>query len=162
MPRRKTTIKAVHQADANHQVLSLTTEVSDRTSFRRTPCRECPWRSDIPAGAFPAEAFRYSAKTAYDMADSTFACHVSGARKPTTCAGFLLRGADHNLSVRLAIAADRFDPDEVHSGGLELYAGYRSMAIANGVHPDDPAIAPCRGGDELDFLSRPYRRQQGA
>ncbi len=162
MPRRKTTIEAVHAADANHQVLSLNTEAQDRTSFRRKPCKQCPWRSDLPVGEFPAEAFRYSAKTAYDMAESTFACHVSGSRKPTTCAGFLLRGADHNLSIRLAIAMDRFSPDEVHPGGVELYEGYRSMAIANGVDPDDPAIAPCRGGDELDYRSRPYRRQEGA
>jgi len=48
---------------------------------------------DIP------EVFRISANTAYDMALLTFACHSTGKRAPATCAGFLLRGADHNLKI---------------------------------------------------------------
>ncbi|HGO6104929.1 TPA: DUF6283 family protein [Burkholderia cepacia] len=73
----------------------------------------------------------------------TFACHESGVRKPAMCAGFLLHGADHNLSVRIkSIQGDRFD--DVEDGGHQLYENYRAMAIANGVSPDDPVLAQCR------------------
>lgn len=151
---RKTSITNVHVADENHQVLTVTSPPSESFVARREPCAECPWRTDAPQGAFPAEAYRFSARTAYDMAESTFACHMSGAKAPATCAGFLLRGADHNLHVRMAIMQDRYDPEIVSDRGIDLYEGYRSMAIANGVDPDDPAIAPCRGEDELDYNLR--------
>jgi len=94
-------------------------------------------------GEFPAEAFRHSASTAYDMSDHTFACHQSGKEKPATCAGFLLRGATHNLAVRLGYMRGRFQGD-VTDGGHELHESYRAMAIANGVDPEDPVLAPCR------------------
>ncbi|WP_455289311.1 DUF6283 family protein [Cupriavidus necator] len=44
--------------------------------YRRKPCGKCPWRVDA-TGELPAEAFRHSAETAYDMATHTFACHSS-------------------------------------------------------------------------------------
>jgi len=94
-------------------------------------------------GSFPAEAFQHSAGTAYDMSDHKFACHESGCEKPATCAGFLLRGADHNLAVRLARMKGSIK-DDVREDGRALFEGYREMAIANGVPPDDPTIAPCR------------------
>jgi hypothetical protein len=59
------------------------------------------------------------------------------------CAGFLLRGADHNLAVRLGYYNGRFK-DDVSDDGLALHANYRAMAVANGVDPDDPALADCR------------------
>ncbi|MFI6469902.1 DUF6283 family protein [Streptomyces sp. NPDC050516] len=119
-----------------------------RPSFRRKPCDggaagddlPCPWLRDAPAGAFPAEAYRLSAPTAYDLSTHIFACHSSGADQPQACAGFLLRGAGDNLAVRMW----GVDLSEVTSEE-ELYDSYREMAIANGVDPDDPAIRPCRG-----------------
>jgi hypothetical protein len=94
-------------------------------------------------GVFPPEAFRLSARTAYDMAQETFACHSSGTAKPATCAGFLLRGAEHNLSVRMQRISGTY-PEGVHDGGHALHPGYTAMAVANGVDPDDPALAKCR------------------
>jgi hypothetical protein len=58
------------------------------------------------------------------------------------CAGFLLRGADHNLSVRLGTISGKYGA--VEDGGHELHENYRAMAIANGVDADDPVLAPCR------------------
>lgn len=108
--------------------------------------RDCPWLVDSPLGVFPVEVFRHSAKTAYDLATSSFGCHSSGIEKPATCAGFLLRGAGHNLQVRM----NGPDPAEVRSE-RRLYGNYRAMAIANGVDPDDPALGPCRdSGHETD------------
>lgn len=111
-------------------------------SYRREPCETCPWRIDA-IGEFPAEAFRHSAPTAYDLATHTFACHTSGKTNPATRAGFLLRGADHNMSVRLAYIQGRLK-DDVSDGGHSLHDNYRAMAIANGVDPDDLILAPCR------------------
>lgn len=143
MTRRKAEIIKVTPADVNHQVVSVKSSSCGRIhSHRRKPCKDCPWRRDA-VGEFPAEAFRISAHTAYDMAEETFACHSSGAEKPATCAGFLLRGADHNLSVRLAYMRGRLKND-VEDGGHELFDSYREMAIANGVDPDDPVLKPCR------------------
>jgi hypothetical protein len=110
-------------------------------SYRRQPCSDCPWRVDA-VGEFPAEAFRHSANTAYDMARESFACHQSGAEKPATCAGFLLRGAEHNLGVRLKRMQGQCL--DVADGGHELHGSFREMAIANGVAADDPALSLCR------------------
>jgi hypothetical protein len=109
----------------------------------RRPCPECPWRLDASRGAFPAEAYRLSARTAYDMAESSFSCHMAGSTAPSVCAGFLLRGADHNLSIRLRIIKGEYDPGRV-SSDVALYDDYREMALANGVAPGDPVLKPCR------------------
>jgi hypothetical protein len=132
-------ITAVHPVDETYQVVTVE---GGRPCYRREPCGGCPWRVD-QAGVFPAKAFRHSANTAHDMSDHQFACHESGSTKPATCAGFLLRGADHNLSVRLRRMRGEIR-DDVHDGGHDLHANYRAMAIANGVDPTDPAISACR------------------
>ena len=98
----------------------------------------------------------HSAGTAYDMATSTFACHQAGASRPRMCAGFLLRGAEHNLTVRLAKIRGELTRQPT-SGGHPLHASYAAMAIANGVPADHPALASCRS-DELD--SRDYWEQE--
>lgn len=109
-------------------------------SYCRQPCPECPWREDA-TGKFPAEAFRISAHTSYDMAQEVFACHMRGKDTPATCAGFLLRGADDNLAVRLKrIRGTAFD---VHDAGIPLHESYAAMAVANGVDPSDPVLEPC-------------------
>ncbi|CAN7642040.1 DUF6283 family protein [Acidovorax sp. LjRoot129] len=131
---------AVTQAGPDHQVVTLAGSGSG--CYRRTPCEKCPWRVDA-TGEFPPEAFVHSATTAYDMATNLFACHDSGTKRPATCAGFLLRGADHNLSVRLK--AVRGEPmDDVTDGGHALHANYREMAVANGVDPSHPRLKLCR------------------
>lgn len=127
-------------AGADHQVVTIE---GGPGAFRRQPCPTCPWRAD-QVGTFPAEAFRHSAGTAYDMAATTFACHESGAAKPAICAGFLLRGAEHSLAVRLKLSAGEIRMGEVTDAGLALHPGYRSMAEANGVDPADPVLRPCR------------------
>jgi hypothetical protein len=127
-------------ADAFHAVHTVTAEGG--MCHRSKPCTECPWRLDAPVGAFPAEAYRISAHTAYDMATHTFACHMAGKDRPLTCAGFLLRGAQHNLTVRIAKSERRVRT--VTRDGVALYDSYRAMAEANGVAPDDPALEHCR------------------
>ena len=106
------------------------------------PCADCPWRKDA-VGVFPAEAFRHSAPCAYDAAMSMFGCHQSPTEKVRTCAGFLLKGAKHNVGARIAWATGKLGA--VSDGGHELFGSYREMAIANGVDPDDPVLAECRG-----------------
>lgn len=134
----------IRPADEEHQVVTLSG--GDGRLYRRKPCRHCPWRTDQPTGRFPAEAFRHSAETAYDLSDHRFGCHMSGASKPETCAGFLLRGATHNLGVRLDLMRGRLDLGEV-SSEVPLYSSYRAMAEANGVAPDDPSLMKCREPD---------------
>ena len=132
-------ITQTRPADENNQVLTIE---GGNGSYRRQPCPGCPWKVEN-AGSFPAEAFRHSAHTAHDMARHTFGCHESGAAKPATCAGFLLRNADHNMGVRLATIRGDYKHD-CSDGGHELFDSYRDMAIANGVPPDDPALQQCR------------------
>jgi hypothetical protein len=133
-------ITGKHQAGPDHQVLQVK---GGADLYRRAPCDGCPWRADR-IGEFPPEAFCQTANTAYDMARETFACHESGAAKPVICAGFLLRGAAHNLSVRLKLSKGAIDPDAVGDGGHALHENYRAMAVANGVRPDHPALTKCR------------------
>lgn len=126
-------------AGEHHQVVTVQ---GGQGGYCKRPCLDCPWRQDA-VGEFPAEAFRHSAPTAYDMAQHTFACHSSGTASPLVCAGFLLRGAEHNLAVRLQLMSGAI-ADDVSDAGHALHASYRDMAIANGVAPDDPVLAPCR------------------
>ncbi|MFC6094859.1 DUF6283 family protein [Saccharothrix lopnurensis] len=123
--------------------------IERRGSDHRTePCPRCPWRLDAPLHTFPPQVFRDSARTTYDLDTHTFGCHGSPRSAPQTCAGFLLRGASDNLAIRMALVHGRIDPDTITSP-VELYPDYRAMAIANGVDPDDPALAPCCGDRPL-------------
>lgn len=153
MKRRKAEQIGFHYAgragDGEFAVVTISSRgpAPDHHAHCIRPCPQCPWRTDSPLGIFPAEAYRHSATTAYDMAQNVFACHMAGKDQPLTCAGFLLRGAMHNLAIRLASIRGRLDLRAVTDGGVELYASYRAMAIANGVEPDDPVLQPCRSND---------------
>jgi hypothetical protein len=138
--RRKPRVLRRVLADENNAVLSV---AGDQGAHRVKPCGGCPWRVD-QAGAFPAQAFRISAPTAYDAAFEMFGCHESGANAPATCAGFLLRNADHNIGARIATSQGRIRWEAIHDGGHVLHDSYRAMAIANGVDPEDPALKKCR------------------
>jgi hypothetical protein len=150
MTRRRIIVRnAFDCGDGKHRVITLLTDKPKAAMVHRvTPCEQCPWRRDVPTGEFPVSAYKHSATTSYDLAETTFSCHMAGRDKPATCAGFLLRGADHNLAVRLALFARRYNPLRVHDSGLPLFESYRAMAIANGVSADDPTLAACRGIDE--------------
>ena len=137
---RNVSVVQVRQAGSDHQVVSVK---GGSGAYRRQPYGGCPWRID-QAGEFPAEAFVHSASTAYDMAQNMFACHESGSEKPATCAGFLLRGADHNLAVRLRRMKGDIGTD-VTDGGHALFNDYRAMAEVNGVDPGHSALRNCRG-----------------
>ena len=137
---KKAKIEQVRPAGENHQVVTVT---GGSGLYRRTPCETCPWRKDA-TGEFPAEAFKHSAPTAYDMADHVFACHSSGSERPAICAGFILNGSGHNLSVRMKLAGKKINLHEVSDGGNGLYESYRAMAVGNGVDPEDPVLKPCR------------------
>lgn len=108
------------------------------------PCAECPWRRDVRPGRFPPERFAALAASAYDMNNMIFTCHKTSVDKPLACAGFLLRGAVHNFSIRMALAQRELDLAGVSDAGLPLFDCYRDMAVANGVDPDDPVLKPCR------------------
>jgi len=139
-PKAKPVVETrARPAGPDHQVVTLE---GGSGLYRREPCSDCPWRKDA-TGEFPPEAFVHSAPTAYDMADATFACHQQGKKKPATCAGFLLRGSQHNMTVLLGLITGRYKLD-VEDGGVELHDNYRAMAIANGVDPAHPALRPCR------------------
>lgn len=137
-------ITRTRSADENHVVHTVE---SGRQLHRRRPCGGCPWLVKN-SGTFPAEAFRLSANTAYDASLHQFACHESGSDKPTTCAGFLLRNADNNIGTRLAAMRGEIDLSALGDAGDVLFDSYRAMAVANGVSPDDPVLAPCRANFE--------------
>ncbi len=139
---KRSTVVEVRPVDDQHQVLSVETTGGGPVRHRRTPCGGCPWRVD-QTGAFPAAAFEESARTAYDMSTHMFGCHESGSQRSSTCAGFLLRGADDNLAVRMKTARGLLDPRSVDDGGHELHDSYRAMALANGVAPDAEALRRC-------------------
>lgn len=138
--RRQGRVVSQKRADENNAVVRVE---GGGHAFCKVPCPECPWRRSN-VGNFPAEAFRLSAHTSYDMADATFACHMAGVERPVTCAGALLStGADHNLAVRLRILNETYRYEWVTSGGADLFDDYRSMAEANGVAPGDPCLDGC-------------------
>jgi len=138
-PSSKRKVTQIRSAGVDHQVVTVE---GGHKGYRRAPCPGCPWRLDT-VGEFPPEAFELSARTAYDMAEPVFACHESGVDGGHTCAGFLLRGADHNLAVRLGHMNGTYKGD-VTDDGIELHESYRAMAAANGVNPQNPVLEKCR------------------
>lgn len=148
--RRHPKVVSVQNADENHLVVTF---VANGGAYCVKPCMECPWRKDAPIGAFPAEAYRVSANTAYDGSFHKFACHMAGTGHPKTCAGFLLQNADNNLGVRIAQIRGDIDLARVSDGGHRLYENYRAMAEANGVAPDDPTLTDCRGNFDVGTWS---------
>lgn len=141
MKERNAKVTRRRPADENHEVITVVSNLAGQHQCVAKPCRQCPWRKDA-VGVFPAEAFRHSAPTSYDMADRTFGCHSSDHQNPKTCAGFLLStGAGHNMRVR--INRIKFGKEQVSDSGLDLFKSYRDMAVANGVDPDDPVLEPC-------------------
>jgi hypothetical protein len=111
---------------------------SSAIKYAVMPCKNCPWRTDVPPGEFPPERYIALAHTAYDMARQVFACHKSPEGEEHACAGFLLQSSAHNLTLRLAGHA--FDVKSHHP----LYPNYRALAVANGVPADHPALSRCR------------------
>lgn len=146
MKRTKTIAR--RSAGNEHAVITV---VGGGHGYRRSPCEKCPWRVDA-IGEFPAEAFRHSANTGtdgakllaigIDEATHTFGCHQSGARKPATCAGYILRGSD-GIGWRIAVILGKFDPRRVRET-VPLFDSYFEMAVANGVSENDPALDGCR------------------
>lgn len=112
--------------------------MTDPLPYCKRPCAECPWRTDVPPGKFPASRYQLLAATAYDLARTIFACHLSKEGGEVACAGYVLQSSAHNLSMRLARQAFEVASD------VPLYPTYRAMAIANGVAPDDACLRPCR------------------
>jgi hypothetical protein len=137
---RRPRIIAKQKAGPRHQVLVIHGRKDGSKAACAMPCATCPWRKDA-VGAFPAQAFRISAPTAYDMARQTFACHSAGRDNPMDCAGFVLHGSDHNLRARVNRARGLYRG--VSAGGHALFKSYREMAVANGVAPDDTLLQPC-------------------
>ncbi len=133
-------VSRARPAGDEHQVVTVT---GGHGGYRRRPCPGCPWKV-ANTGDFPAEAFAHSAETAHDMATHTFGCHESGTERPVVCAGFLLRGAEHNMAVRLRASSGAIDLQAVEDGGHELHPGYVAMAVANGVPRDDDVLRGCR------------------
>ena len=146
--KKPTEVIATKMAGDDHAVLTV---VGGNGDYLKKPCVACPWRKSN-AGSFPAEAFRHSANTACDMATHTFACHMTGKEHPATCAGFLLVGADDNMSVRIKRAQGEML--DVQGDLTELHESYRAMAVANGVPEDDPAIEGCMPEARERFFSR--------
>ena len=111
--------------------------------YQRTPCAECPWRTDVAPGRFTPERYVELAKTAYDAAWVQFACHKSPEGQEFGCAGWVLMSAMHNIGARFSMSEGRLNPAEI-SSPYPLYPTYRALAIANGVPADHPALVPCR------------------
>lgn len=137
---RRGEIVARFSADEDHDVVTVK---GGRSGYRRRPCGGCPWVVDN-TGDFPPKAFERSAPTSYDAAMEAFACHEAGSENVKVCAGFLLRGAEHNIAIRFAMANGRIDPEQLQEGDRELFDSYRDMAVANGVDPESEALGPCR------------------
>jgi len=115
--------------------------------YCKRPCAECPWRTDVKPGKFTAERFRILAATAYDLATSVFACHMSKEGGEVACAGFILMQGAHNLTLRMARQTFEVKSD------APLYPTYRRMAIANGVRARDPSLRSCRDDGQTEQSS---------
>src|SRR5689334_15374118 len=80
---------------------------------RKAPCRSCPWRRDVPPGAFGCDRYAQLANTSTSdgigpqLADPLFACHLTVEGAEQACAGWLAVEGHRHPAVRLAAAAGR-------------------------------------------------------
>ncbi len=126
-----------------------------RLPHPKRPCADCPFRLDAPVGHFPAcryEALRGTSSTPAGhpgFGAPMFACHATPEGRETACAGWLAIEGHAHVGVRMAVATGRLDPSSLVPGDdwPELFPSFLAMAEANGVPPDHPALAPCRGVD---------------
>lgn len=93
-------------------------------------CDECPFRTDVPVGRFPAERFRQLRRTAEQGFNPIFACHKTEEGSDLACVGYLLVAGSANFTVRLAVLQGRFRYEDLKATG-PLYESYKAMERAN-------------------------------
>ena len=75
----------------------------------KTPCRDCPFRRDAPAGHFTPARYEALRCTVGDPGQEApidaplFACHASREGREVACAGWLAVTGHQHLGVRLAV-----------------------------------------------------------
>ena len=79
---------------------------------RGRPCDECPWRLDVPRGAYPVipRALNEQAAVAQGhvpLGAPLVACHKSPVGRDVICAGWLAVEGHSHLGVRLLVIAGR-------------------------------------------------------
>lgn len=116
------------------------------------PCGECPVRADNtcnPRSKFPAERWQSLRDTVDDGTGGTaplgaplFGCHKGepGTDADLACAGWLAAFGDRSMTVRLAIAQGRLNPDALRPGPNwpPLHTSWDEMATAHLWRPGDP------------------------
>jgi hypothetical protein len=98
-------------------------------------CDECPWRRDVPPGAFPLHRFEALRGSVEQGFGTLFACHKSKEENKKACVGYVLnqvnsvRGPE-NFNLRKLLSDGRIDPDRMTLVGLQ-YDNYDEMVEAN-------------------------------
>ncbi|MDQ8704904.1 DUF6283 family protein [Streptomyces sp. LHD-70] len=125
------------------------TEPSPAMPYRKAPCAECPWRTDVAPGRFPATRFEELRSTSVQPegteavlaalihGQDKFGCHKGAPRtgEDLACAGWLAVAGWENFSVRRALLEERLPPQALELGPnwTPLYESYDAMAHANRV-----------------------------
>lgn len=109
--------------------------MSDSMPYRKTPCEECPWRTDTPPGQFSAARYRALRATtgcpgreAWVTAP-LFACHMTPVGRDMPCAGWLASVGYYSLHVRVLLSQGLL-PRSVMTPGAdwpELFTSYVAM-----------------------------------
>ncbi|MFD3798404.1 DUF6283 family protein [Streptomyces californicus] len=138
-PAQNAKVVAQRAADDIWGVVSLPYDGAPKAVAR--PCggdEPCPWRRDASPGQFPAAAYELSAPTSQPGSPRRFGCHSSTPASPRMCAGWLLRGAEHNAEVQALLATGQLARPDLPDR-MELYDSYAEMAATNGALLDTPA-----------------------
>lgn len=106
---------------------------------RKGPCRECPWRTDVEPGQFPAERYEALRETSEQpevtsmddiLRQPMFACHKSVEGLEAACAGWLASMGHQNLRIRYAVVTGQVPVEALSPGDdwPELFGSYEEMA----------------------------------
>lgn len=97
-------------------------------------CSECPWRKDVPTGAFSAERFEVLRSSVEEGFGRMFACHKSPESDKRACVGYVLNQVNttgpENFNLRIALARGKIEPEKMTLTGPQ-YESYDEMAEAN-------------------------------
>lgn len=115
-------------------------DVTDELPHQASPCGNCPWRKDSPAGEFPPERYEALRVTAGQRGSEAwltapiFACHKTKAGRDKACAGWLAVVGSEHLGIRYAIITGRLPPEVLTPGDdwPELFESYDELAERNG------------------------------
>ena len=104
------------------------------SATKRSPCEDCPWRTDAPVGYWHKSNFKRLWNKCQDDGLHVMLCHKSRKLKEKRiCAGYAIVLGFESIGLRLAAHKGQFDPNDYHANGIALHPSFEAIMKAQGI-----------------------------